>query len=233
MNENNGKRHWINLSEANIRDMLIALIGLEFGPEPEKHIPEIRDSRKNFANYIADEININSKDIVLDLGSGCGFGSYWFAQRAKHVHACDISPAYLSFAQRELSELENVSFHLIEPYQLDCLDTNSIDVVCSMSVFIHFNLYDIYWYFNEFVRVLKPGGRIWIDIADSESLDLKSPNTTGGYFLKHAQDYRADRTNLAGLMQWNSIASIINMAKHFGFKSKKFRSGGQLLFIKL
>ncbi|MGC2108484.1 MAG: class I SAM-dependent methyltransferase [Candidatus Korobacteraceae bacterium] len=102
-------RHWIDLSENNIRSLLIALVGLNFGPEPEKHIPEIRESRKDFANYVADQARIDGNDVVLDLGSGCGFGTYWFAQRAKHVHACDISPAYLSFAARECSALHNVS----------------------------------------------------------------------------------------------------------------------------
>ncbi|HZL68552.1 MAG TPA: hypothetical protein VFC29_14620, partial [Candidatus Limnocylindrales bacterium] len=70
-------KHWIDLSEDDIRSLLIALIGLGFGPEPEKHIPEIRDSRKNFANFVADQSGISSRDTVLDLGSGCGFGTYW------------------------------------------------------------------------------------------------------------------------------------------------------------
>lgn len=225
-------KHWVGLSEDDTRSLLIALIGLEFGPEPEKRIPEIKDARKSFANHVADQSGITSSDTVLDLGSGCGFGTYWFAQRARHVHACDISPAYLSFAARECSMLKNISFHLIEPRRLDCIDANSVDVVCAMSVFIHFNLYDVYWYFNEFSKVVRPGGRIWIDVADSESLDLKAPNTNGGYFLKHAEDYRQDATRLPGLMQWNSLNSIVRMADQFGFDNLDRQAGGRLLFVK-
>ncbi len=225
-------KHWIDLSENDVRSLLIALIGPDFGPEPEKHVPEIRNSRKDFANYIADQTKIGSGDIVLDIGSGCGFGTYWLAQRARHVHACDVSPAYLSFAARECSALKNISFHLIEPRRLDCFDTDAIDVVCAMSVCIHFNLYDLYWYFREFARIVRPGGRIWIDIADSESLDLKTPNTNGAYFLKHAQDYNRNTAELPGLMQWNSLTSAIRIAQHFGFDNLDRQTGGRLLFEK-
>lgn len=223
-------RRWIDLSEDNIRSMLFALIGNDFGLEPEKRILDIKESRKNYTNYIADKCQINKEDIVIDLGSGCGFGTYWLAQRAKHVYACDISPAYLEFASKECLSLDNISFHLIESRQLDFLKNDSIDVVCSISVFIHFNLYDIYWYFKEFGRVVRPGGRIWIDVADSESLDFKSPNKNGEYFLRHAECYKEDDASLPGIMQWNSLKSVIDIADHFGFQNSYKKLGGELLF---
>ncbi len=227
-----GYQHWVDLSESDVRSMLIALIGLDFGPEPELRIPEIKQSRRTFSDSIADQVRLSPTDVMIDLGSGCGFGTYWFAQRAKHVHACDISPAYLNFAARECSDCKNVSFHLIQSRRLDPIADASIDAVCSMSVFIHLNLYDIYWYFDEFARVVKPGGRIWLDFADSESLDLKTPNTNGGYFMKHAKDYNADPTALPGLMQWNSLKAVSEIARGFGFACLASQPGGNLLFVK-
>src|SRR5207253_9333425 len=101
-----------------------------------------------------------------------------------------ISPAYLSLAAKECSDLDNVTFHLIQSRNLSFLERDAVDVVCSTAVFIHLNLYDIFWYFSEFARVVKPGGRVWIDIADSESLDLCGPDisTNGKSFLRHAED---------------------------------------------
>jgi ubiquinone/menaquinone biosynthesis C-methylase UbiE len=223
-------KNWIDLPEHDVRPMLIALIGHDFGLEPEKRVPEIRESRKNYTNYIADKCQIDKKNIVIDLGSGCGFGTYWLAQRAKHVYACDISPSYIKFASKECSSLHNVSFHLIESRRLDFLEKDSIDVVCSISVFIHFNLYDIFWYFNEFKRVVKPGGRVWVDVADSESLDLAGPNRNGELFLRHAESYKESDSSLPGLMNWNSIESVINVAAHFGFENVYKKTGGELLF---
>ena len=228
----NAYQPWIDLSSSDLRSMLIALIGLEFGPEPEKRIPDIKESRKAYSTYIADQCALSARDVVVDLGSGCGFGTYWLAQRAGHVHACDISPAYLSFARRECAGLGNVSFHLIKSRSLDAVPADSIDAICSMSVFIHLNLYDIFSYFREFRRVVKRGGRVWIDIADSESLDLETPNTNGGYFLSHAKQYSDNPAALAGLMQWNSPAAVKRIAGHFGFACRSEQRGGELLVVK-
>src|SRR5262245_54137142 len=200
---------WLDLSVNDIRSMLIALIGNDFGAEPETRIPEIRESRKSYSNYIADQVGVTPSDVMVDLGSGCGFGTYWFAKRARFVHACDITPAYLSFAQRECSDIPNIAFHHIKSGDLSELATDSIDVVCSMSVFIHLNLYDIYWYFQELQRVTKSAARVWIDYADSESLDLATPNTNGKYFLQHAERYRESPTALSGYMNWNSGTAVI------------------------
>lgn len=224
-------RAWIELPDSDLRSLLIALVGYEFGTEPEKRIPDIRESRKDFSNYIADQCHVSPSDVVLDLGSGCGFGTYWFAKRAGHVHACDISPAYLSFAKRECADLGNVSFHLIKSLSLDPISDRSIDVVCSMSVFIHLTLYDMYAYFSEFKRVVKPGGRVWFDIADPEMLDLTPPNWWGNVFLEHATQYRGDPRSLSGLMHWNSRTGVEKIAKYFGFESVgRPKNRHQLLF---
>lgn len=225
-------RDWIDLPDGELRPMLIALIGHNFGPEPEKRIPEIRESRRNYTNYIADKCGIDKEDIVVDLGSGCGFGTYWLAQRAKHVYACDISPAYSKFASKECSQLDNVSFKLIKSRQLDFLEKDTIDVICSISVFIHLNLYDIFWYFNEFKRVVKPGGRVWIDVADAESLDLDNQNRNGEVFIRHAESYKENESSLPGLMYWNSVKSVVNIADHFSFDNSYNHSSGELLFTK-
>ncbi len=223
---------WVEMSGSNKRDLLIGLIGHDFGPEPQTRIPEIRESRKRFANSIADLAGISQTDVVLDLGSGCGFATYWFAQRAKHVHACDVSSAYLQFASNECKDLENVTFHHIQPRSLAPIPENSVDVVCAMSVFIHFNLYDIYWNFSEISRVTRGGARVWIDIADPESLDLKNINTNGGYFLNHANEYKERPDSVSGLMQWNSVKTVVKIALNFGFKPVHCDDGTNMLFEK-
>ena len=223
--------NWVSLLEEDIRGMLIALTGYAYGREPEKRLPEIREGRKNYARYIVQEAAVTPDDVLVDLGSGCGFGTYWFAQWAKHVHACDISTAFLSFAAKECANVPNISFHQIQSRRLSFLDDVSVDVICSSSVFIHLNLYDIYWYFKEFARVLKPGGRFWIDFANSESLDLSTPNQNGTYFLNHAHEYAQNPAQLAGLMCWNSMESIIRLAKHYGFRAVRTKPGGELLFV--
>ncbi|GEM_PF-1234179 len=225
---------WVEMSAADKKSLLIGLVGYDFGNEPQTRIPEIRDSRRSFANSIADIAGIKQTDVVMDLGSGCGFATYWFAKRAKHVHACDVSPAYLQFAKDECRDLANITFHQVEPRSLAPIPDASVDVVCSMSVFIHFNLYDIYWTFRELARVTRASARVWIDIADSESIDLTNPNTSAKYFLNHANAYKYKPDSISGLMQWNSIEAVVKLASHFGFKAVHVHRdvGTSMLFVR-
>ena len=100
----------------------------------------------------------------------------------------------------------------------------------SISVFIHFNLYDIYLYFLEFKRVLKAGGRVVFDFADSHRLagGLHS-KVLIDQFLEHAPYYKQVPSNLPGLVQWNSGKGIRGAAKLAGFRQVK-RRGHRLLF---
>lgn len=167
---------------------------------------------------------------VIELGSGCGFGTAAIARHASEVIACDISPAYLEFARHECANLSNVQFQVITSHCLSPVDDRSVDAVISMAVFIHLNLYDIYHYFMEFSRVLKPAGKVLIDFADMNRLFGRIPKRgQDQQFLSHAGFYRDDPNALAGLMQWNSARGIKGVAKSAGFRFVK-RRGHKLLF---
>ena len=221
---------WVGLDIENIREMLIALVGFRFGDEPEKHITEIRRERQAYADGFLKLAGVNANDMVLELGSGCGFGTRALALKAGTVLACDISEAYLSFARQELDDLDNIQFHHVASRDLSPIAENSIDKVISISVFIHFNLYDIYLYFTEFRRILKKGGRVVFDFADSHRLNggIRS-KVLIDQFLEHAPYYRDVPSNLPGLVQWNSARGIRGAAKLAGFRQVR-RRGHRLLF---
>ena len=223
-------KHWVGLSKEDIREMLIALIGFRFGTEPETRLPEIREERQLYMEKFLKMADVGPNDTVLELGSGCGFGTRALALQAKRVIACDISEAYLSYARQELDELDNIEFHHVESRDLGTIPDESIDKVVSTSVFIHFNVYDIYLYFMEFKRVLKPGGRVVFDFADSHRLagGLHS-RTLVEQFLEHAPYYKQVPSNLPGLVQWNSANGIRGAAKLAGFRLLR-RRGHRLLF---
>ena len=221
---------WIDLDKEDFRGMLINLIGYRFGERPEEHLDEIREERAHYAMRFIKMVGVKQADRVLDLGSGCGFGTAAISRHANKVIACDISPAYLGFARRECANLGNVQFQAINSHDLSSIDKQSVDVVISMAVFIHLNIYDIYLYFKEFSHVLKPGGKVLIDFADMDRLFSRFPNRSQDQqFLSHAGFYRDDPGALAGLVQWNSARGIKGVAKSAGFKFVK-RRGHKLLF---
>lgn len=212
--------------------MLISLIGHRFGEHPEERLDEIREDRSVYAKRFIRMAGIERSDTVLDLGSGCGFGTSVIAQQAGRVIACDISPAYLAFARQECADANNISFEQIDSRDLSPIADQSIDRIISMAVFIHLNIYDIYHYFGEFKRVVRPGGKVLIDFANMNRLFSRIPNRRQDeQFLAHAGFYRDDPGSLAGLMQWNSAGGIKGVARANGFKFTR-RRGHKLLFTR-
>jgi len=223
-------RAWIDLDPKDLRNMLVSLIGYRFGERPEERIDDIRAERAQYARSFLKLAAVDASQAVLDLGSGCGFGTAEIARRARQVWACDISAAYLEFARRECAAFGNIHFRQIEPRDLAALAAGSVDTVISMSVFIHFNLYDMAAYFEEFRRVLKPRGRVAFDFADAHRIFCRFRNHgNDGLFREQARYYRADPSSLAGLVQWNTARGITHVAGDAGFKRLKAR-GNKLLF---
>jgi len=229
---------WVDLPESDERALLIGLIGHSFGDQPQQHLEAIRASRVRFARRFVRMAKVKKQDVVLEIGSGCGFGTSLLAEKAGQVMACDISPAYLAFAKKQCAGLQNIQFNQIRSRSLAGFDDNSVDVAVSISVFIHLNLYDIYWYFRELSRVLKPDGRLCFDFADSEKLfqrswlSAKTNQSRNQVFVEQAEYYLDEPQSLFQLMQWNSTYSIINIAQQCHFQFIR-RRGDRLLFKKL
>ena len=224
------QRAWVDLAPDDIRNLLISLIGFRFGEHPEERLDEIRAERAAYAGRFVRMAGLGPDDTVLDLGSGCGFGTRALAQAAGRVIACDISPAFLAFARQECADLDNVHFRQVESRDLSVLEDASLDAAISMSVFIHLNLYDIHAYFLELRRVLRPGGRLVFDFADMDRLFSRwrsRPNDA--QFLEHSVYYRENPSALPGLVQWNSARGIRGVAREAGFDAAR-RSGHLLSF---
>jgi len=218
----NDKRAWVDLSKDDVNQLLISLIGYTFGDKPEERLEEIRISRQNFARAFAELAQINTDDIVLDLGSGFGYAASYLAKSCKKVIACDISKAYLEFASREC-HADNVEFIHLESHTLEQIEDESIDKFLSMSVFIHFNIYDIFLNLQSAYRVLRQGGRIVFDFADMNTL-FTTERPENEFFLNAIESYKVDKKNLFALMQWNSFNGICNVAKHIGFEFEQRRN---------
>ena len=226
------RKAWVGLSTDDLRDMLISLVGFRFGTEPELRLAEIRAERQGYTDKFLKIAGVGPDDTVLELGSGCGFGTRAAARRARKVIACDISEAYLSYARRELADVHNVEFQHVANWDLAAIPDNSIDKIMAVSVFIHFNLYDIYLYFNEFGRILKSRGKVVFDFADEHKLAGGfHSGTLIGQFLEHVAFYRELPSNLPGLVQWNSARGIKGAAQLAGFRQVK-RRGHRLLFAR-
>ncbi len=97
---------------------------------------------------------------VLDAGCGCGQWSLALAERNDLVVGLDINPHLLYFARRarDLTATRNVYFQQGDLHYLPCA-TACFDAVFCYSVLMATREDRV---FSELVRVLRPGGRLYI-----------------------------------------------------------------------
>lgn len=195
------------------RHLFRLLAGKHFGDRPEEELDAIRAAKRNRAASLCKRTGCNKESVVLEIGSGMGFTSKYVASEAKQLYCCDISESFLEIARRECANVSNIEFKKIDNERSLFLPFADafFDIIFADAVFIHLNLYDIFWYFSEFQRLAKTGGRVHIDVKNVSKMDLSMLSEMAGY-------YRDNKSSLETLLCWNSVGAVVAIAAHFGFK---------------
>jgi cyclopropane fatty-acyl-phospholipid synthase-like methyltransferase len=201
---------WTFASE---RQMLRLLIGGRFGPAPEERVAEIREDRRRHAAHVVRRLGIGREDVVVDLGSGCGFMAEPVARAARRLYCLDASPDFAAVCERETAHLPNVSVHVIEPGELGWLAGAGVTKAFSHAVFLHLGLFDCVAYLRGLAAALPPGGLLLLDINDLDRIDT----ATDPAFNAHLGHYREDRSRLPELMQWHPAEAFVRVARQTGF----------------
>ncbi len=188
------------------------LVGDFYGDRPEERLDEIRGIKKKRAAQLCRKLRCNKESVVLEIGSGMGFTSKWIAQEVKQLYCNDISASFLEIARKECAGIPNIEFARIDREPATFSYPNEFfDIIFADAVFIHLNLYDIYWYFSEFQRLAKRRGKVFINIANASKVDTRILTQMAGY-------YRDNRDSLKMLLCWNTVAAVVSIAKYFGFR---------------
>ena len=113
----------------------------------------------NFDNLIL-QLEISSIQTIADIGSGTGFFSIPFAEKAEKVHAVDISQEMLDYLSKKLDsqKINNIEIVLSTEEEINVPD-EFIDLAWMSSVFHEL---DGSGTLDEVMRILKPGGRFAI-----------------------------------------------------------------------
>lgn len=123
----------------------------------------LAESAANDIQRITADVPVDKTSHVLEIGCGVGRLGGEFAKRCHTWTGCDVSPNMLQYAQRRLSAFPNVRFQEISGYDLRPIPDASQDVVYCTVVFMHLSEWDRYNYVVDAHRVLKPGGKLYID----------------------------------------------------------------------
>ena len=124
---------------------------------------ELDRSGKATTQFILDHVGIKPTDVVLEIGCGVGRVGKHAAPSCQQWIGADVSPNMLKFAAENLRELPNVQFVELSGYDLNPIPSESIDLVYCTVVFPHLAQWDRYSYVLEAFRVLRAGGKLYVD----------------------------------------------------------------------
>ena len=120
-------------------------------------------SGRSTADDIAAETGLTAADTVLDIGCGAGRVGVHLAPRSRTWIGADVSREMLAHTRQALGGAGNVEFVQLTGDGLPSSLDGRIDVVYCTTVFMHLEEWDRYRYIQGAFRVLKPGGRLYVD----------------------------------------------------------------------
>jgi ubiquinone/menaquinone biosynthesis C-methylase UbiE len=160
------------------------LLERRHGGDPEKQKAVLRQLQP-----IRDKVLHNARlvqgETLLDVGCGDGliaFGALPLLGKTSKVIFSDISQDLLDHCQslaEKMEVLDNCQFHCAPADNLEPIESNSVDAVTTRSVLIYVAAKK--QAFNEFYRVLKPGGRLSIFEPINRFTFPEPPHRFSGY----------------------------------------------------
>lgn len=168
------------------------------------------------AEAIQSALKVQSDEVGVEIGSGTGVHAAFFAGHSKFLTSFDVTDGFLELFKKFTADTPNLRRIRKDFFpMMDSLEDNSIDYVYSTSVFCHLHIYDIYLYFEEIARVLKPGGRFFVNYqnADNQAYD--------DFFQMFLENYRGKsgfEPIHPGQMQFHSNAYFFNLGKRFSMQ---------------
>ena len=150
--------------------------------------------------------------LILDFGAGTGnLTGHLLALGAK-VLASDVSPHSLEMLRRKHPNNDRVQFLVLNGTDLSNLEDNSVDMVATYSVLHH--VPDYLSAVEEFLRVVRPGGVIFVDHESADHVWSTSPETElrayqnaleKSYGLTRSQRLVRKAFNLFSLPAWRRL----------------------------
>jgi len=107
---------------------------------------------------------LKSADRVLEFGCGIGVLGRMVAIRCANYVGVDVSRGAIRAAAHWSRHLPNATFRLNNGFDLGGIKSESVDFIFTHQVIQHLDKIHAYGFFEEFFRVLAPGGRAAIHL---------------------------------------------------------------------
>ena len=166
------------------QDMWIQwLLDRRFGGDPQR-MKMVMDRLYSLRDKVLSHINLENNGTLLDVGCGDGLIAFGALDKFEtcQVIFSDISDDLLNHVQRLANEMnvqDRCQFLHASADDLSMLDDESVDAVTTRSVLIYVSPKQ--QAFNEFQRVLKPGGQLSIFEPINRFAFPEPPDRFAGY----------------------------------------------------
>ena len=138
------------------------------GTKNEQEFEQTADSTKDI---LLQTVGVHHDDVVLEIGCGIARMASVLAPICKRWIGTDVSENMLDFARKRTQHYSNVEFFSINGWDLSPIPEESLDLVYCTVVFMHLDEWERYNYICEAKRVLRPGGRLYVDNFNLRSND--------------------------------------------------------------
>jgi SAM-dependent methyltransferase len=157
---------------------------------------------------------------VLDIGCGIGrLAKYLLDEGISNYLGLDIIPEILQQAVEAAKGHPTFRFGIVEEAKIPTEDS-TFDIVCGFSLITHLLDEEIFEYFLETRRVLRPGG-----VAVFSFLDLDVPHFREMFFM-HAKGHRRGHGDL---LRFSTRPALKHFADGAGFTSAAFFDGNEIV----
>jgi len=184
---------------------------------------ELNRSGAATTQFLLDNVGISSDDVVLEIGCGVGRVGKHMATHCRRWIGADVSSNMLRFAAENLRASDNAEFVELSGYNLSSIASESVDVVYCTVVFPHLSQWDRYSYVEDAFRVLRPGGKLYVD-----NVNLCS-ESGWRIFEEHRRIPPLERIPQIG--ECSTPEELREYLKRAGFESVQSKPGDELIAV--